>query len=94
MIAVAVVRNENTETAEEDYAATMMGIENLALAAVDMGLGTHIKTGGVMDDPAARAAAGVHDDERIVAIVNVGEPAEVPPPKARRGAAGLTTWVD
>jgi nitroreductase len=94
MIAVAVVRNENTETAEEDYAATMMGIENLVLAAVDMGLGTHIKTGGVMDDPAARAAAGVRDDERIIAIVNVGEPAEVPAPKARRGAAGLTTWVD
>lgn len=93
MIAVVVVRNENVEIAEEDYAATMMGIENLALAAVELGLGTHIKTGGVMDDPAARAAAGVAENERIVAIVNVGEPAEVPPPKARRRASTLTTWV-
>ncbi|MGH7622129.1 MAG: nitroreductase family protein [Gemmatimonadaceae bacterium] len=92
MIAVAIARNESSEIAEEDYAAAMMGIENLALAAVELGLGTHIKTGGVMSDPAARAAVGVSDVERIIAIVNVGEPAEVPPPKPRRGASGLTTW--
>jgi nitroreductase len=93
MIAVAVVTNENPEIREEDYAAAMMGIENLALAAVEMGLGTQIKTGGVMDDPAARAAAGVRDGERIVAIVNVGEPAEVPPPKKREPASTYTTWM-
>lgn len=93
MIAVAIVRNENSEIAEEDYAAAMMAIENLALAAVDLGLGTHIKTGGVMSDPAARAAVGVRDDERIIAIVNVGEPAEVPPPRTRQRATTLTTWV-
>ena len=92
MIAVAVAANENPEIAEEDYAAAMMGIENLALMAVEMGLGTHIKTGGVMGDAAARAAAGVGDAERIVAIVNVGEPAELPPPKPRQPAAALTTW--
>ena len=94
MIAVAIVKNDNPEIAEEDYAAAMMAIENLALAAVDMGLGTHIKTGGVMSDPAARAAVRVAENERIVAIVNVGEPADVPPPKARQAASGLTTWVE
>src|SRR3954463_9753775 len=79
MIAVAVVNSDNPETREEDYAAAMMAIQNMALAAVELGLGTHLKTGGVMSDPAARAAAGVRDEERIVAIVNVGEPADVPP---------------
>lgn len=93
MIAVAIVKSDNPETAEEDYAAAMMAIENLALAAVDMGLGTHIKTGGVMSDPAARAAAGVAENERIVAIVNVGEPADVPPAKARESSKTLTKWV-
>jgi nitroreductase len=93
MIAVAVAHNENPEIREEDYAAAMMGVQNLALAALEAGLGTHIKTGGVMGDPAARAAAGVRDDERIVAIVNVGEPAEVPPPKKREPATTFTTWV-
>jgi nitroreductase len=93
MIAVAVVTSENPEILEEDYAAAMMAIENLALTAVEMGLGTHIKTGGVMSDPQARGAAGVGDGERIVAIVNVGEPADVPPPKKREPASSYTTWV-
>jgi nitroreductase len=93
MIAVAVVGSDNPETREEDYAAVMMAIENLALSAVELGLGTHLKTGGVMGDPAARSAAGVRDDERIVAIVNVGEPAEPVPPKKREPAASFTRWV-
>jgi nitroreductase len=93
MIAVAVVNNENPEIREEDYAAAMMGVQNLALAALEAGLGTHIKTGGVMSDPSARSAAGVRDDERIVAIVNVGEPVEAPPPKKREDATTFTTWV-
>lgn len=93
MIAIAVVTNENPEIREEDYAAAMMAIENLALAAVEMGLGTHIKTGGVMSDPAARSAAGVRDGERIVAIVNLGEPADFPPPKKREPASSYTTWL-
>ncbi len=93
MIAVAVVTSDNPEIREEDYAAAMMGIGNLALAAVELGLGTALKTGAVMNDPAARAAAGVGDGERIIAIVNVGEPAEVPPPKARAPASTFTTWL-
>ena len=79
MLVVAVADNENPEIREEDYAAAMMGIQNLSLAAVALGLGTHVKTGAVMSDPAARAAAGVKDNERIVAVVNIGEPADVPP---------------
>jgi len=93
MIAVAVVNNENPEIRDEDYAATMMAVQNIALAAVELGLGTHIKTGGVMSVWAARQAAGVRDDERIVAIVNVGVPADVPPPKKREPATAFTTWV-
>jgi nitroreductase len=93
MIAVAVVSTDNPEIAEEDYAATMMGIENLMLTAVAIGLGTAIKTGAVMGDPAARAAAGVRDGERIVAIINIGEPAEVPSPKKREPASAFTTWM-
>ena len=93
MIAVAVVTSDNPEARDEDYAATMMGIENLALAAVELGLGTAIRTGAVMADPAARAAAGVAENERIIAIVNVGEPAEMPGGPRKTPAAEYTTWV-
>src|SRR6185503_11071857 len=92
MLVVAVVEQENPEIREEDYAAVMMAIQNLALAAVALGLGTHVKTGAIMSDPAARAAAGVKDNERIVSVVNIGEPAEVPPAKPRESAATFTTW--
>lgn len=92
MLVVAVADNENPEIREEDYAAVMMAIQNFALAALERGFGTHVKTGAIMTDPAARAAAGVKDNERIVAVVNVGEPAEIPAPKPRQPAAAFTTW--
>lgn len=93
MIAVSMTLDDNPEIREEDYAATMMGVENLLLTARAMGLGTHLKTGAVMDDPRARVAVGVPDGERIVALIQIGEPAAEPPPKPRRAAAELTTWV-
>jgi nitroreductase len=92
MIAFAMVENENPEIREEDYAAVMMAAQNVALLAVEMGLGVHIKTGAVMADPAARAAMGVAEGERVVAFLNVGEPADVPAPKQRAAAASHTTW--
>lgn len=92
-IAVSMVMDASAEIREEDYAATMMAVQNLMLAARAMGLGTHLKTGAVMDDPRARAAVGVPEGERIVALVQLGEPAEVREPKPRRPAAELTTWV-
>ena len=94
LIAVAMVLNESPETREEDYAAVMQAIGNVMLAAVERGLGTHMRTGAVLDDPAARTAVGVRDGERIVAMVSVGVPAEMPAPKARQGATSVTTWID
>ena len=92
MIVVAMVENDDPATREEDYAAVMMAVQNIAVAAAEVGLGTHIKTGAVMQDPAARAAAGVRDGERIVAVVNVGEPAELPAAKERSPASVFTVW--
>jgi nitroreductase len=93
VIAVAIRQDENPEIREEDYAAAMMAVQNIALAATAMGLGTHIKTGAVMDDAGARAAVGVSAEERIVALVNLGEPAELPAPKPRTDARERTVWV-
>ena len=92
-IAVTMVLAETSEVREEDYAATMMAVQNLLLAARALGLGTHLKTGAVMDDPRARAAVGVPEGERIVVLIEIGEPAETPEAKPRRTAAEVTTWV-
>jgi nitroreductase len=93
MIAVAVIEAADAEQREEDYAATMMGVQNIMLRALEMGLGTSIKSGGIMSDPAARAAVGIPDGQRIVAVINVGQPAEVPPAKQKTAAGDLTTWM-
>lgn len=93
-VAVAMKVAEDAERQREDYAATFMAVQNLCLAAWSLGLGTHIKTGAVMDDPGARAAAGVGPDERVVAFVYVGRPEQVPAPKERTTAASLTVWRD
>lgn len=93
MLAVAMTLHDDPEIREEDYAATYMAIENLSLAALALGLGTHVKSGAVMDDPRAREAVGVGDDERIVATIHMGEPADLPSPKVRGSADEFTTWV-
>ena len=94
MVAVAVTVHENPEICEEDFAAAYMGIQNLSLVAHSIGLGTHLKTGAVMADPAARAAVGLPEGERIVATINIGEPETLPDGQTRRPAAELTTWVE
>jgi len=93
MLAVAMTLDENPEIREEDYAATLMAVQNICLAAPALGLGTHIKSGAVMDDPNARRAVGVPDDQRIVATLSLGEPESVPDAKKRRDATGFTTWL-
>jgi nitroreductase len=93
MLAVAVVNTENAEQREEDYAAAMMAVQNISLTAVTLGLGTHIKTGAIMNDEAARAAVGLPPDQRIIAVVNVGSPAEELPAKKREPSATFTVWV-
>jgi len=92
MIAVATELNDNPEIREEDYAASYMGIQNLCLTACSMGLGTHVKTGAVMDDPIARKAIGVREGERVIATISLGEPAEIPESKPRKTAESLTIW--
>ena len=94
MIGVLVHRDEDPEVREEDYATAFMAIQNLSLAAVAMGLGTHIKTGAVMEEPSLREALQVGAEERLAAIVFLGTPAEVPPSKPRAPAETVTRWLE
>ncbi|HEY3012008.1 MAG TPA: nitroreductase [Gemmatimonadales bacterium] len=81
-------------TREEDYAATMMAIANLMIAAQALGLGTYLKTGGVMRDPALLELAGVPENFRVVGVLSLGYPAEADAPHRRKPAGELTRWVD
>jgi nitroreductase len=81
-------------TREEDYAATMMAIANLMIAAESLGLGTYLKTGGVMDDPGLSELVGVPEKCRVVGLISLGYPVDLEPPRRRKPAAELTRWID
>jgi nitroreductase len=81
-------------TREEDYAAVMMAAENLIIAAESLGLGTYLRTGGIMREPGLAELAGLAEGHRVVGILSLGFPAEADPPRRRRPAAELTRWVD
>ncbi len=93
ILVVAMVESDDAATREEDRDATFMGIENLLLAAREAGLQGYIHTGRILERPELRALIGAPESERLVAIVDLGEPAETPSPKARIPASELTTWT-
>ncbi len=94
LVFVSVRLDENPEIREEDYATAMMAVQNLMLGAVGMGLGSHLKSGAVMGDPRTRELLGLADGERLVAMVQLGEPAAVPEAKAGRPVTEATRWLD
>jgi nitroreductase len=83
----------DAEVREEDYAAVYMGIQNFLIGATASGLGTHVRTGGGLDSAETRAALGVVEGERIVALVEVGEEGEPPREKPRTSASERTRWL-
>jgi nitroreductase len=93
IVAMAAVASDEI-TREEDYAATMMAVANLMIAAESLGLGTYLKSGGVMRDSDLIELAGVPEKFRVVGIISLGYPAEQDPPRRRRPAAELTRWVE
>lgn len=93
MLGVSMTMNENEEIRSEDLAATWMAVENLCIKAVDLGYGTSLKTGAILMDPAARAACGINGGEKLIVVINVGVPAEIPASKPRLSASEITKWV-
>src|SRR3954447_10733428 len=93
-IVVMVAVSSDEITREDDYAAAMMAIGNLMTAAQSLGLGTYLRTGGVMRYPALLELAAVPQGFRVVGILSLGYPAEADAPRRRRSAAELTQWFD
>jgi nitroreductase len=93
VVVMTAVGGDET-TREEDFAAAMMAIENLMIAAESLGLGTYLRTGGVMREPGLAELVGLPEGFRIAGVVSIGYPAEPEPPRRRRPAAELTRWVE
>ena len=94
LLVVTIAQSENPEIREEDYAAGWMAVQNILLGAVERGLGTHIKTGAVMDDPELREAWGIPEGRRVIAMIEMGEPTGDVRATERDPATNRTTWLD
>jgi nitroreductase len=93
IVALVAVSEDETRR-EEDYAAVMMAIANLMIASEALGLGTYLRTGGIMRDPGVTSLVGLPDGYRIAGILSLGYPQEVEARRRRRPAAELTRWVE
>lgn len=92
-IVVMCAVSPDETTREEDYAAAMMATANIMIAAESLGLGTYLRTGGMMREPEMAALVGLSEGFRIVGLLSLGYPAEADPPRRRRPAAELTRWL-
>ncbi|MGQ0548641.1 MAG: nitroreductase family protein [Armatimonadota bacterium] len=92
LVAATVHQAADEEVREEDTAATFIALQNLMLVAAERGLGTYMRTGALLRDPELRALLGVEDDRRVLAIVYVGYPDQMPQ-KRRTPAVERTVWL-
>jgi nitroreductase len=94
-IMVMCAVSEDPVRREEDYGAAMMAIENMLVAAAADGIGTMLRTGGIMEHPDVKALVQVPDGYRIVGIISLGYLAGEPEPTPRRKPLGeLVQWMD
>ena len=93
-VVVMTATGGDETTREEDFAAAMMAIENLMIAAESLGLGTYLRTGAIMREQALVDLVGMAEGVRIAGVISVGYPVERETPRRRRPAAELTRWVE
>ena len=85
IVAVTCLKNENAEVEREDYGAVCCAIQNIQLAAWDLGLGMQWSTGAASQNPRTREIVGFDaDEEMLVGLLFFGFPALVPRARARK----------
>jgi nitroreductase len=78
---------------EEDLAATSVAIYIVLLAAHARGLAGYWRTPAVLRTPEGRAAVGVPDDERVLALIHLGQPRQEKPPPERAPSGDYVTYL-
>ncbi|HET6385961.1 MAG TPA: nitroreductase [Armatimonadota bacterium] len=94
-VIIAVTAEAGSDAVEtiENFAATAAAVENLLLAAHDVGLGAHWRTGPTAYAPAAKKWLGISETSAIVAFVYLGHPAMNPKPRHRTDPSVKTVWM-
>ena len=95
VIAVGVDKISDPRAIEiENICAAAAACENILLAAHDLGLGGHWRTGEWARDAHVKEFLGFEADQHLVAFLYIGYP-EVPPERLERPSfEDRTTWVE
>jgi nitroreductase len=93
-VAVLCAHVEDSVRREEDVASAWMAVQNLLVAATAEGLGTYVRTGGILADPGVEALVQLPAGSRVIALVSLGWPAAEEAPRRRTPAAEKTLWLD
>lgn len=90
----AVQQGDDPVADEEDLLATGCAVYALLLAAHARGLAAYWRTPAVLRTPEGRAALGVPDGERAIALVHLGPPRQQKAPPERAPAADVVSYLD
>jgi nitroreductase len=94
LIAVASKRSDNPRIVPvEDIEATAAAVQNMLLAAHDLGLGAQWRTGDAAYDPTVKAFFGLNPDDHLAGFIYVGNVDRAPGPRQRTPASEKTVWM-
>jgi nitroreductase len=95
LVVCSAVQSGGDEIAdEEDLHATSVAAYIVLLAAHARGLVGYWRTPGVMRTAEGRAAVGLGDDERFVALIYLGYPVQDKPPPERDPVEAIVEYLD
>jgi nitroreductase len=93
LIVVSCVLGGDPVSDEEDLHATAVAAYIVLLAAHARGFATYWRTPGLLRAAEGRAAVGLPEDERFVALLHLGHLRQEKPAPERPGADRVTTYL-
>jgi nitroreductase len=93
LVLVSVRQTGDAVQDEEDLCATAVATYIVLLGAHARGLAGYWRTPGVLRTPEGRAALGVNDDERIVALIHLGPPRQERQPPEREPPEQFVSYL-
>ncbi|MFG6147724.1 nitroreductase family protein [Halobacillus sp. B23F22_1] len=93
-LVVVMEESDKKKIWEEDFAATSALIQNLQLLGWEKGIGMIWKTNQYINSSSFCEDIGVKEGEKIVGIIHMGYPAEIPNAQQRTKAEEKLTVID
>jgi nitroreductase len=94
LVAVSVVQTGDAVGDEEDLCAAACAAYIVLLAAHSRGLAGYWRTPAVLRTPEGRAALGIGDDERAIALLHLGPARQEQRPPERAPAEDVVAYLD